>query len=127
MYNNIRKNGIVGVVETDNLIPVNLHFSEWWSGEGLDLNFLNEKNKSISLHMDEIETLTIAAFLCGMIDIKEIKKQAKRIEEDSLKREEELLRLRDEYQANQASEFGSKRTSHTKISSKNSKKQKNLQ
>lgn len=78
-----RTNGVVGVLELDGLVPVTLHFSEWWNGEGGDFNFLQEKSKQISLHMDEISAIVVAANLMGMIDFKEIKNKTKKVKKQT--------------------------------------------
>lgn len=90
----IRK-GLIGVIEYhEGLVPVSLHFSEWWNGEGLDFNFLNESNKTISLHDDEITALIIAAKIGLGINLKDIEKQAKEIRQSYKNSRKELKRLR---------------------------------
>lgn len=94
--NDVRDNAIVGVINfEDSLVPVTLHFSEWWNGEGMDANFINETGKSISLHMDEIEALVVAAKLIGLIDFKQIKKRVKEVQEATQKRKQEIQDFKD--------------------------------
>jgi hypothetical protein len=89
--NDVRDNAIVGVISfEDSLVPVTLHFSEWWNGEGLDANFVNEAGKTISLHMDEIEALVVAAKIVGLIDFKSIKKRVKQVRKEADKYKEGL-------------------------------------
>ena len=42
---NIRRNSLSGIVETESFGEknVSLHFAEWWSGEGVDFTF--DENK----------------------------------------------------------------------------------
>lgn len=93
-----RENGVVGVLDLeDSLVPVTLHFSEWWNGEGLDLTFLNGEGKNISLHMDEIEALVIAAKLTGLLSFSSLKKKVKKAQKESQVRSQELQNLRDSF------------------------------
>lgn len=95
--NDVRDNAIVGVISfEDSLVPVTLHFSEWWNGEGLDANFVNEAGKTISLHMDEIEALVVAAKLVGLIDFKFIKQKVKKVKKDTQKRKQQVQDFKDE-------------------------------
>ena len=87
----IRDNAIVGVINfEDALVPTSLHFSEWWNGEGMDVNFTNERDKTISLHSDEIEALVVAAKIVGLIDFKSIKKRVKQVRKEADKYKEGL-------------------------------------
>ena len=70
--------------------------SEWWNGEGMDVNFTNERDKIISLHYDEIEALVIAAKIVGLIDLKSIKKRVKQIQRETQERKQHLQNVRDE-------------------------------
>ena len=38
-FNDLRRNGIVGIIDVDGLQPTSLHFAEWWNGEGFDVSF----------------------------------------------------------------------------------------
>lgn len=92
--NNIRKNGIVGVIEEEGLVKVNLHFSEWWNGEGLDFNF---DDKRFELHIDEIGALVTAAVITGMVDVQECVAKATAIKLESERRQAELEKFKNEY------------------------------
>ena len=39
--NDLRRSGIVGIIEVDGLQPTSLHFAEWWNGEGFDVTINN--------------------------------------------------------------------------------------
>jgi hypothetical protein len=64
---NFRNDSITGIYESEGLSRVNLHFSEWWNGEGMDFTF--DEKKPISLHMEEIHALMVSAIVTGMVDI----------------------------------------------------------
>ena len=92
----IRDNAIVGMIDfEDALVPTPLHFSEWWNGEGMDVNFF-ESNKTISLHSDEIEALVVAAKIVGLIDFKYIKRRVKQVQKETQERKQHLKNVRDE-------------------------------
>lgn len=82
----IRRNGIVGVIEVDGLSKVSLHFSEWWNGEGMDFQF-NDEDKRISLHIDELRALATAALATGFIDLDEIAQEVQDINESAIRRQ----------------------------------------
>lgn len=93
----IRDNAIVGMINSeDALVPTSLHFSEWWNGEGMDINFTNEPNKTISLHSDEIEALVVAAKIVGLIDFKSIKRRVKQVQKETQERKQHIQNVRDE-------------------------------
>ena len=93
----IRDNAIVGMISLeDALVPTSLHFSEWWNGEGMDVNFTNESNKTISLHSDEIEALVVAAKIVGLINFKSIKRRVKQVQKETQERKQHLKNVRDE-------------------------------
>ena len=93
----IRDNAIVGMIDfEDALVPTSLHFSEWWNGEGMDVNFTNESNKTISLHSDEIEALVVAAKIVGLINFKSIKRRVKQVRKETQERKQHLKNVRDE-------------------------------
>ena len=93
----IRDNAIVGIINfEDALVPTSLYFSEWWNGEGMDVNFTNEQGKAISLHSDEIEALVVAAKIVGLIDFKSIKKRVKQVQKKTQERKQHLKNVRDE-------------------------------
>ena len=93
--NNVRKNGIVGVLEwedyTDDKINY-LHFSEWWSGEGFDFAFNHGtlKEKRIDLGISEMENLAVAMIISGYIDIDECRKKAKKVKSESKARKKSI-------------------------------------
>lgn len=93
--NNIRKNGIVGVLEwedyTDDKIKY-LHFSEWWNGEGVDFTFNHGtlKEKRIDLDISEMENLAVAMIVSGYIDIDECRKKAKKVKSESKARTDSM-------------------------------------
>ena len=93
----IRDNAIVGMINfEDALVPTSLYFSEWWNGEGMDVNFTNDREKIISLHSDEIEALVVAAKIIGLIDFKSIKRRVKQVQKEVNERKEHLQNVRDE-------------------------------
>ena len=95
--NDIRDNAIVGMISLeDALVPTSLHFSEWWNGEGMDVNFTNDREKIISLHSDEIEALVVAAKIIGLIDFKSIRKRVKQVQKETQERKQHLKNVRDE-------------------------------
>lgn len=93
--NSIRKNAICGIIEEKGIIPISLHFSEWWNGEGLDFEFNDEKR--IHLHSEEIQALLVAALLTGMVDIEDAKSRAHQIEKDHREKERRLELMRNGY------------------------------
>jgi len=67
----LRTNGQVGIIEYEQFgkdVKGNLHFSEWWDGEGLDFTF-DEGKASISLSIEEIEAVVTASIATGMVDL----------------------------------------------------------
>lgn len=80
MTRNIRKNSITGLIETDNLTKVSLHFSEWWNGEGLDFDF---GDKRIALHSDELHAMFLAAYASGFVDLESVMVEAKELRMES--------------------------------------------
>lgn len=77
--NDIRRNGIVGIVETEGLTKVSLHFSEWWNGEGMDFDF--DDKKKFSLHIDEMHALAVALTAAGYIDLEAVREEADTLNE----------------------------------------------
>lgn len=90
--NNMRNDSITGIVETDGLVSVKLHFSEWWNGEGLDFDFNDEKR--IALHLDEIHALVVASIAAGFIDIDEAISDADELVEQSKERQRQIMSIR---------------------------------
>ena len=85
---NLRTNGFIGIYEdTDSLNPVSLHFSEWWSGEGADFAF---DEKKISLNIEEMKAITVAACLMNMIDLDDVIQEVSEIRAESLKRQRDI-------------------------------------
>lgn len=97
----IRKYCFVGIIDYDIFGQKGyLHFSEYFSGEGLDFTFSKDKEDDIkfSLNLDEIFALSVAAYSSGYLDLKEVKKESKRLLQKSVEREQEIDRFREDYQ-----------------------------
>lgn len=93
---NIRRDGIVGVLEYEQgITDVKLHFSEWWNGEGMDFDF-NEQKK-FALHTDELHSLAVAAVASGMIDIDAVIKEANELNTESQRRREAIYAYSRQY------------------------------
>ena len=86
--NDIRANGIVGIVQVGDDDKDFIHFSEWWNGEGLDIYFNTDLNKDIklSLHIDELHALAVAMVISKYINIEDVTKEVEQIIEDIKKR-----------------------------------------
>ena len=80
--NDIRDNGIVGVVQVGDDDKDYIHFSEWWNGEGLDISFNTDLNKytKLSLHIDELHALAVTMVISKYINIEDVEEDVKRIE-----------------------------------------------
>lgn len=78
-YFNMRSNTVSGFLEME---PMSMHFSEWWSGDGVDFTFYkNDKEvKTISLGMDEMVAMFGAAMAMEMIDMDEVIQIASKLE-----------------------------------------------
>ena len=92
---NIRRNSITGIIESQGLTEVSLHFSEWWNGEGMDFNF--DDKKFMSLHSEELSAIMVAALAAEMVDIGSIMEEVVEMKADSKRREQELERMRSNY------------------------------
>ena len=92
---NIRRNSITGIIESEGLTNVSLHFTEWWNGEGMDFTF--DEKKVISLHSEELKALMVAALAAEMVDIGSVMEEVVEIKADSKRREEEIERIRSSY------------------------------
>lgn len=92
---NIRRNSITGIIESEGLTKVSLHFSEWWNGEGMEFTF--DEKPPISLHSEELRALMTAALAAEMIDIGSILEEVVEIKADSKRREEDIERIRSKY------------------------------
>lgn len=86
--NDIRANGIVGIVQVGDDDKDFIHFSEWWNGEGLDIYFNTDLNKDIklSLHIDELHALAVAMVISKYINIEDVTKEVEQTIEDIKKR-----------------------------------------
>ena len=93
--NNLRKNSITGIIESQGITETSLHFSEWWNGEGMDFTF--DENKRINLHIDEIHSLMVAVVASEMIDIGSVMEDVANLKVESKKREEDIERIRGKY------------------------------
>ncbi len=90
---NIRHNGIVGVIEY--AIDKAIHFSEYENGEGLDFVLSEgDKDRYISLSIDDILTLAVACHAAGYLSLKEVKKESKKLQYDSKTRQERIDNIR---------------------------------
>lgn len=91
----MHKRALVGVYESedDTLVPVSIHFSEWWNGEGMTFDFDDQKH--ISLHADELQALCAIVIATGMVDWKQCKKAADKLSKESEEREAALQALID--------------------------------
>ena len=87
MEGNINFNAVNGLIEyKDGLFPVSLTFSEWWNGEGLDIQFHEPESGSIlSFHSEQLRALFVAAAASGHVCVEEIKKEADKITESYMK------------------------------------------
>ena len=86
--NDIRNNGIVGVVQVGDDDKDFIHFSEWWNGDGLDicLNTYSNKDIKLSLHIDELHALAVAMVISKYINIEDVEEEVERTIEDIKKR-----------------------------------------
>lgn len=94
-FSNMRRNGIVGIIEDDFLDHKHsLHFSEWWNGEGFDLNFDDEK--VMSLHISQLRMLVVMLLATEYVDIDECKEAAFKLVLDSAEKERQIIKMRNE-------------------------------
>ena len=86
----LRRQSITGIYESneDDLVPVSIHFSEWWNGEGMTFDVNNQKH--IALHSDELHALCVIAIATEMVNWEQCKEDAKQLVEKSAEREEAL-------------------------------------
>ena len=99
MYNDLRKNGMVGVIAYEVLSSDgenSIHFSEWWNGEGLDITLerSGQLDTKISLHMDDMAALVTAFIATGMVSIKECKERAKELIKQSEEQKQRIKEFR---------------------------------
>lgn len=92
---NIRRNSITGIIESEGLTEVSLHFTEWWNGEGMDFTF--DEKKVISLHSEELKALMVAALAAEMVDIGSIMEEVVELKAESKRREEHIESIRSSY------------------------------
>jgi len=94
---NIRRNSLSGIVETESFGEknVSLHFAEWWSGEGVDFTF--DENKKVSLGLDEIHALFVAMVATEMVDLDSVINDAYDMRRETADREEHIRSLRSKY------------------------------
>jgi hypothetical protein len=92
---NLRKDAMVGLYEYVGLNDGYVHFSEWWNGEGFDLDFGNDKR--ISLHMDELNALVSICIATNYIDIDECKENAQEMISQSEDRKEKIEAIKNEF------------------------------
>ena len=94
---NIRRNSLSGIVEIDSFgeKDVSLHFNEWWSGEGVDFSF--DENKFIHLHLDEIHALFVAMVATEMVDLDSVMNDAYDMRRETADREAHIETIRKKY------------------------------
>ena len=89
MEGNIRKNGIVGSIQYNDITATRyLSFAEWHNGEGMD--FVIDDTSRFDLNLDDMQALVTALIATGMIDIEECKKEAKKINKVSKRRQKSI-------------------------------------
>lgn len=98
-----RKNGRVGVIENED---INLHFAEWWNGEGVDITFskgnkgsLTERmsDRHMPLSMHDLTGIVTVAMYMGMIDMEEIEDNVRRLEDSVVIRKRNMERVRRDF------------------------------
>lgn len=92
---NFRNDSITGIYESEGLSRVNLHFSEWWNGEGMDFTF-DEKNP-ISLHSEELHALMVSALVVGMVDIGRVMEDVSEMKRETKERNAAIEAIRSKY------------------------------
>lgn len=100
-YSNIRKTGIVGIIESEDLTQeTSLHFSEWWNGEGFDFHFDQgtKRESRIALSITQITMLATAALAAGCLDLDEVEAKSQELLSESRKRVRRIQDFRDQYQ-----------------------------
>ena len=91
--NDMRRNGIVGLIEVDGLQPTSVHFAEWWNGEGFDVSF--DDGDVIKLHLTQLQALVVMSIATEFVDIDEAMKQAADLIGESEYRQQRLESIRD--------------------------------
>jgi len=91
--NDLRRNGIVGIIEVDGLQPTSLHFAEWWNGEGFDVCF--DDGNNIKLHLTQLQALVTMALATDFVDLEEAQNQATELINESEYRASRLESIRE--------------------------------
>lgn len=97
--NDMRNNGIVGIIEQDGLQPTSMHFAEWWNGEGFDVAF--DEKPAISLHQTQLHALVVLACASDYVCMDTVKEDVEALLQESSKRREHIEGIR---RANQVSD-----------------------
>lgn len=92
---NIRRNSITGIIESQGLTEVSLHFSEWWNGEGMD--FTIDDKKTISLHSEELHAIILAGLAAEMVDFDLLMDELYDLLKESEKRERMIENMRSKH------------------------------
>lgn len=94
---NLRRNGLIGLLEHSGLIDVSIHFTEWWNGEGFDFS-INDR-PAVSIHADELTALVAIGIATEYIDLDTCKEMAEELLSKSQQREEHIDAIRREVKA----------------------------
>jgi len=79
----LRRNTISGHVTVDRNTKEEMYFTEFWNGEGLEIEFLSgRKEKRVSLSRDELEVLCAVARYLEFVDEECIQERTKEFEKD---------------------------------------------
>jgi len=92
---NFRNNSITGIYESEGLSKVNLHFSEWWNGEGMDFTF--DEKSPISLHSEELHALMVSAIVTDMVDIGTVMEDVAEMKRETKERNAAIEAIRKNY------------------------------
>ncbi len=93
----MRRNGLVGIIEKDGLQPTSMHFAEWWNGEGFDVCFDDIDN--IKLHQTQLHALMVLALATEYVSLEEVQEDVTNLLNESKKRNENIDIIRREVQA----------------------------
>ena len=91
--NDLRRNGIVGIIEIDGLQPTSMHVAEWWNGEGFDVCF--DDGEVMKLHLTQLQALVVMSIATDFVDVDEAIKQAADLIGESEYRQQRLESIRD--------------------------------
>lgn len=97
--NDLRRNGIVGIIEVDGLQPTSLHFAEWWNGEGFDVSF--DDGDVVKLHLTQLQALVTMAIATEFVDIEEAQNQAAELIKESEYRASRIESIRESNKKNE--------------------------